>query len=92
MNQGKLPTKGTLVFDEENTYDFDSNAFKIQGKSSRGNMIDDTTINSNIDNEKMNLRLKLSELPDFDGKQDSWLNFRASLSHRKISGHRKHTK
>ena len=29
MNQGKLPTKGTLVFDEENTYDFDSNAFKI---------------------------------------------------------------
>ena len=42
-------------------------------------MIDDTTINSNIDNEKMNLRLKLSELPDFDGKQDSWLNFRASL-------------
>ena len=32
---------------------------------------------SNIDNEKINFRVKLSEFPDFDGNQDSWLNFRA---------------
>ena len=40
-------------------------------------MKDGATIASNIDNEKINVRVKFSEFPGFYGKQDSWLNFRA---------------
>ena len=43
---------------------------------SKGNMKDDARFTSNIDNQKMNFRVKFSEFPDFDGNQDSWLNFR----------------
>ena len=36
-------------------------------------------LGSNKDNEKINLILKVSKLPDFDGKQDSQINFGASF-------------
>ena len=77
--QGKLPTKWTLVSDEDTIYDFDPNAFEIGSKISKGNIKYDAEITSNIDYGKMNFRVKLNNLPDFEGKQDSWLNFKASF-------------
>ena len=77
MNQGGLPTEWTNIFNEDTIYYFDTNAFEIGSKISKGNMKDGATIASNIDNEKINVRVKFSEFPGFDGKQDSWLNFRA---------------
>ena len=38
----------------------------------------DAKIPPNIDNEKMNFRVKFSELSDFQ-KKDSWLNFGESF-------------
>ena len=74
MNQGKIPIEQTLVFDEDNIYDFDPNTFKIGSKSSKFNIKYNETITSNIDNENMDFRVKLYKLPDFDGKQHSWIN------------------
>ena len=42
-------------------------------------MKDDATITSNIDNEKANFSVKFYELPNFDGEQDHWINFRESF-------------
>ena len=39
----------------------------------------DVTITSNIENEMMTFRVKLSNFPDFGRKQDSCLNLRASF-------------
>ena len=39
-------------------------------------MKDDATTTSNIDNENIKFRLKISKLPYFNGKQDAWINFR----------------
>ena len=76
MNQGKLPIQWMLVFDEDTIYDFDSNVFENRRKSSKVNMKDDATTTSNIDNENIKFRLKISKLPYFNGKQDAWINFR----------------
>ena len=68
---GQTSNRCILVFDESIIYGFEPNTFKIGSNISKGNMKDNATINPNIDNEKMNFRVKLSELPDFDGKQES---------------------
>ena len=57
---GKLPTKWTVVFDQDNIYDFDPNTFEIGSNIPEENMKDDMTITSNIDNEKMNTRVIFS--------------------------------
>ena len=53
-NQGKLTIEGTLVFDEDNIYNFDPKKFETGSNSSKGNMKYYATINSNIDDEKLN--------------------------------------
>ena len=79
MKQVKLPIYWILVFDEENVYNFYPNMLEIGSKSSKVNMRDNTTITSHIDNEKMNFRANLSKFPDFERKQNSWINLRGSF-------------
>ena len=58
---------------------FDPTTFEIGIKISKCNMKYDTTINSIIDKENMNSRVNLFKLPYLNGKQDSWINFRAKF-------------
>ena len=65
------------VFNEDTIYVLNQNSFDIGSKISKGNMKYDAAITSNIYNEKMNFRVKLSKLPYFDRNKYCWLNYRA---------------
>ena len=47
-----------IGFDEDTIYYSDQNAFETGRKSSKFNIKDDVTITTNINNKKMNFRVK----------------------------------
>ena len=74
---GKNNNLTNNVFNEDTIYVLNQNAFYIGSKISKGNIKDDAAITSNIYNEKMNFRVKLSRFSYSDRKQYYWLNYRA---------------
>ena len=65
-----------MSFYEDINYDFDPNWFEVGIHISKDNMKYDAKITSNIYNENINFKVKLSRPPDFGGNKDSWINFR----------------
>ena len=82
INQGRLPANWAVVFYEKTIDAFDTNKLNIGIKISKGNFKDDaeSTLDKNIDNKTIYFRLKFSKFPDFDRRNDQWINFQESLN------------
>jgi len=65
------------MFDDDTIYEFDP--FALENESSNGSKTSEASSVSKSSEFENTFRVKLTEFPDFDGRQDSWYKFRCKF-------------